>query len=508
MVYLALEDYPSAVEHFNLSLNVRREIGDIQGESTALNNLGFVELKIGDYSKALENLNQSLVLRRKSSNRRNEASTLYNLGRVYAALNDLDKAADYYQQALALSKEVKYLQTEAAVLKSLAEMELGKGNLDKADELMREAIRVIESLRSSVDIQSLRTSFLASKQSFYKSYIDLLMEKHKVDPQKGHNIEAFRISEKTHARSLVDLLNESRMQISKGVDAALLDRKKHLQLQINSKEIRRARFTERKGSEENLESIEKDLTKLLEEYEEIKARIRLKSPKYAELTEPRTLDLDGIQALLDKDSIFLEFSLGEKQSYAWVIKNDSVKSYKLPKEQDITEASRRLYELMTARNHKLKNESTDELQMRIVESDKRIEKETLNLSKMIIQPFADELDKERIIVVADGMLQYIPFSALSALTKNTSSKKQTYQPLILKHEVVSLPSASTLAVLRERNSDEITVPGSVAVIADPVFSVSDSRVAESLARLKNTPQNQNGKLNISADNSVLGELKG
>jgi CHAT domain-containing protein len=48
--------------------------------------------------------------------------------------------------------------------------------------------------------------------------------------------------------------------------------------------------------------------------------------------------------------------------------------------------------------------------------------------------------------------------------------------LIVKHEIVNLPSASTLAVLRREIADKPKATGTVAVIADPVFESTDLRV--------------------------------
>ena len=91
------------------------------------------------------------------------------------------------------------------------------------------------------------------------------------------------------------------------------------------------------------------------------------------------------------------------------------------------------------------------------------------LSRMILAPAAAEFGRKRLIVVADGGLQYVPFAALSVATGGL------YRPLMLDHEVISLPSASAFAVQRRNLEDRKPAPKAVAVIADPVFSVADVR---------------------------------
>jgi CHAT domain-containing protein len=52
--------------------------------------------------------------------------------------------------------------------------------------------------------------------------------------------------------------------------------------------------------------------------------------------------------------------------------------------------------------------------------------------------------------------------------------------LIAKHEIVSLPSASVLALQRQELANRKPAPRGVAVVADPVFELKDQRVAQAL----------------------------
>ncbi len=196
----------------------------------------------------------------------------------------------------------------------------------------------------------------------------------------------------------------------------------------------------------------------------------------------------------------MEYSLGEKQSFVWMITKDSAESFVLPEKERINETSKELYDLLTKRNQPAGNLSAEEFEAEISKADKKFKEASTTLSKMILNPFAGKLPGKRLIIVGDEFLRYIPFGTLTKSNEN-------YQPLILDYEIVNLPSASTLAVLRKRTDNLQTVKNSVAVFADPVFSESDARVAQSIARLKAKPQTQNVRLSISPDGSLLGELK-
>ncbi len=83
---------------------------------------------------------------------------------------------------------------------------------------------------------------------------------------------------------------------------------------------------------------------------------------------------------------------------------------------------------------------------------------------------------KRLLIVADGALQYIPFGALPVPASNPA------QPLIVRNEIISLPSASTLSVLRREAVGRQPATRAVAVFADPVFDKNDVRVKMRIKR--------------------------
>jgi CHAT domain-containing protein len=89
--------------------------------------------------------------------------------------------------------------------------------------------------------------------------------------------------------------------------------------------------------------------------------------------------------------------------------------------------------------------------------------------------------------VADGALQYLPFAALPDPAPNTR-RVGAVLPLIAKHEIISLPSISVLAQLRNESSRHKAASKLVAVVADPVFSSDDERVKASSVQTSNPPK--------------------
>src|SRR5262249_44230802 len=91
---------------------------------------------------------------------------------------------------------------------------------------------------------------------------------------------------------------------------------------------------------------------------------------------------------------------------------------------------------------------------------------------------------KRLLVVAPGMLEYLPFAVLPIpKAPNTGAREagraDSSVPLVAEHEIVHLPSASVLAVLRRELSGRPPAANAVAALADPVFSPEDARVKAS-----------------------------
>jgi CHAT domain-containing protein/Tfp pilus assembly protein PilF len=483
-------DAAKALEAYNQALSLQRTTGNKRGEALTLDAMGVAFNSLGQPKKALEYHQQALDLQRATKDRRSEAATLEHIGYVHALSGDFERAAGFYTDALALSQAVGDRREEANVLQGMAHVARERGDLIAARKHIEEAISKIETVRGQVDTQ-LRASYLGVKHDAYRFYIDLLMRMHRVNPSEGNDAAALRISEQAHARSLLEMLSEGRANIRHGVDPALLERERALSQQINAKAERLMQALGQ-NAKERAAALNKEISDLEDQYRQSQAAIRKSSPNYAALTRPQSLGLKEIQAQLDGDTILLEYSLGEERSYVWAVTQNSLKTYELPKREQIEKAARRVYELLTARSNPHAGENPRQKQERIAQTDSQLPAAIKELSRMVLGPLGSELATERLIVVADGALQYVPFSALSVGSDEPSvaqrgrgngEPRETgngplagYRPVIQDREVISLPSASALAIQRQGLQNRAPAPNAVAVIADPVFSLTDERL--------------------------------
>ncbi len=392
-----LGQYEKAREYYVQALAIRREIKDKRGEAWTVSCLGSVYVHLSQYEKAREHYEQALAIQRDIKEKDGEGTSLAGLGDVNVSLKQYAKARDFYESALAISREIKDRRREAQVLYRLARIESDVGSLSEARLHVEGALSLVESIRTDVAGQELRTAYFASVQDYYALYIDVLMRLHKQLPTEGHAVAALQASERARARSLIELLTESRVEIRQGVDPALLERERNLRQQLNVTAERQTRLLSRTHTEQQVAEINKEVQALTSEYQGIQARIRATSPRYAALTQPQPLTLLEIQQLLDAETLLLEYSLGEDRSYLWAVTPTSIDSYELPGRAEIEEAARRIYDAYRSNNAVAAR------------------KASADVSRKLLAPAAKQLGKKRLLIVAAGALQYLPFGPLQAV---------------------------------------------------------------------------------------------
>ena len=469
-VYKRLNDNKKALDYYNQALAIHRQTGNRAYEAESLDEIGSVAAADGQYEKALQYHQQAVEIQHAAGTIRREALSLTNIGDVYNLMNQPEKAVEQFTKALSILRGIGDLNSAAGVLEGIARAEQKRGNFVEARKNITESLALIETVRARTGSLQLRASYRARVEEPFEFYIDLLMQQHAKSPSQGFNAEALKASERGRARSLLERLSEAPIDIRQGIDPALIEKERNLKRVMNAKAQREMTLRARKGNAEEIATVQREISALEDEYQQVQATIRKNSPQYSALTQPQPLGLKEIQQQLDLDTVLLEYSLGESRSYLWAVTPDSLKTFELPKRELIEKLAREVTEPLVARSVVKSLETSAERRARIADADATFQKAAVALSRVILAPAASEFGKKRLVIVADGALQYVPFAALSVSSN---------RPLILDHELISLQSASVFAVQRQNLSNREMAPKSVVVIADPVFSTNDARLKSS-----------------------------
>ena len=473
-IHVDLGEYPKAIELHNEALSLRRDAGNVEGEALSLHNLASTYAKWGQRKTAGEYFQRTLALQRGIASPYMLARTLRAIGAFDREGGDPGRALPSLDEALAISRAIRDRKGEAETLADLAKVERDLGNLNAARERAGEALAALESVRLTVTSPGLRASLVASARDVQELQIEMLMRLHAEQPDKGFGATALLSNEHGRARSLLEMLRESGVEIRGGVDPALVERERDLGRLISAKAEAQTRLLNGKRDDDAAAAAQRELDALTLEFEQAQSRIRELSPQYAALTQPKPLSLNEIQTkVLDTNTVLLEYALGAKKSFVWAVTPSSMEAFELPARSDIEAAARRAYDLLTARNRKPAGETPVARSERVRQADQAYRDAARAVSRMLLDPVAAHIGGKRLLIVAEGVLQYLPFGALPEPGADA--------PLVAAHEIVTAPSASVVAVLRQEAARHQPAPKLLAVLADPVFHGDDARIAEKSA---------------------------
>ncbi len=422
--------------------------------------LGIGYRRTGDYARALAAYRLALDQAHAAGNQRAEANTSIDLGSAYLGLRQPRQAAEAFGRALRLARDSGYRDTEAEARLGLAVAARDRRNLGAALKEGRAALGMMEALRADAARSDLQAHYLARHEDAYGFLVGVLMQLHAMQPGRGFDLQALQVSERSRARGLLDGLVARRESLDRphAVAASLLAARRRLLEQIAAKD-RERRIPRAASSPDqpapSAAELESELDRLLEELREVSDEIRKGSPGSPPTEGPLLRSIADLQrSLLDDGSVLLEYHVDPGKSFLWVVTAESVASFELP-------GGEQLEPLAHAASGQL---SRDEPPA----SEGGGANPALRLSQILLGQVAGRLGDRRLVIVPSGALHYVPFAALP-------DPGHVADPLMLRHEIVYVPSLAVLAELRARQNGRPHRLDPIAVLADPVFGIRDER---------------------------------
>ena len=456
----------SAVRSQQEAIALLRDGPDVRARADAMINLGRA-LTDSASGESLRLFGDALVLYEGIGDRRGQASALHRLGRAHAAagepllgLEELDRAFRIRLDARIRDAAAESLFESACILETL-------GREEEAAERLGRVIGLVETLRSSAGGEAFRTSYFSSKHVYFERYTDLLM-------RSGRPEEALAAAERARGRTLLDLLASAGRRIAPAAGPALLARKDRIERRLNDRSQRLLSLTGATPDAARESALRAEIDELLAESDTVESEIRKSDPGGAELWNPRPADLAELQGLLDDQTEMLEFALGEERSYLWVVTRSRLRTFTLPARASLEATAQTVVRLARAYRSRQRDATLDRQFRTVLE----------RMSSQLLGAAAGSLDSRRWVVVPDGMLHYLPFAAVRLAAPAAVAAKR-------EGEIVTLPSASALAMLHRNEARRGPALGGLAIFADPVFDRLDPRVLSAGApQPPATPQGQ------------------
>ncbi len=453
---------------FEKALTLANQTNDRFHLAIIKENIGNFDLADGNYDKAIANFRESLAVYKSLDLVLPRVEN--SLGIAFEKKGDIIQARKFYESALKTNQKINDVTPAAENLFNLARLSKSAGEFENALAQTKESLSITDSVYYDVANSNLRKNFLSGVFDRYELYINLLMKRHKQLPNKDSAIQALQAAERSRARLMLENLLLSEANFIRDADGKTVKREKEIRILLNAKADTLTDFLSRNAEKSETDKISNEIGELEHELEEIKAELKQQSPVYSAIKNPAPFDVGEFQKnVLDDDSLLLEFSFGEEESYLWLIGKTEVNSYILPPREQLEAKIQTLRELLAAREIK-KDEEIGAYQARIVKADADYWQTAKQLSDEIFGQVADKLGKNRLIIVPDGKLNYFPVSALPL------PNSENNEPILLTNEVVYEPSASTLSILAKSQNQTAPASKNLLVFSDPVFTDDDSRI--------------------------------
>ncbi len=454
LIYERNEKYQEALGYYEKALNIYEETGEKKGIGRGFSDIGVIYAKLGKHDLAMQQYVKAVDILESIGNKQGIGQTLTRIGFEYQRKGEMDKAEESLMKSIAVLREVGDPQTLWPALHKLGIVYRDTNRKAEAIKNMKEAVELIERVRNEIQLPEQKSGYLEDKLEVYEDLIQLLLS-------EGNISEAFEYAQRSKARAFLDLLAESRINPEAGLNQELLDQKRKLvtQLLTIEKSIQKE-FDKETADLAAIRKLETKRNGIDDQYSKLILDIRNKNPRFADLQYPIPLKLTEAQALVDDDTVLLEYFVGENHSVLFEITNKDVRVHPIAGEAQLSKLIQDLREELQ------KPESVLQL---TEQSYSRFVKSASDLYLKLMKPAeANFQSKSRILIAPDGSLNYLPFECLlMKKTDNGAIDFRNLPYLATKFEIEYVPSASVLSALHKNVQNSVSPQKALLAIAVP-----------------------------------------
>ena len=465
-----------ALQYCARERRIARVLGDPALVALSLRDTGEAYMSLGEANQALEFFLEALDPSLLDNESAEWANTKIAAALALEGLGRFSEASAAYREAAKLCESLGSTRAEADARYHIARLETTQGRLEPALAEIQKSVSLIELLRTRVSADDTRITWFATFQSIYKLYIDVLMQlsAEKRDTEMARR--AFQVAEQSIARTFVELMHESQVDI--GDTQELIAERSSLRRRLAEKTLEESKLLGASEDPALIRRVVSEISDLHDRAVEIESLIQEKGTESNQLqVEP--LGVEEVQSLIGEEDLVLEYSLGSSRSFVWTICRKRFASYTLPPRLKIESMVRTYRDVLLnpTRIFRGTNRKLDQQTVRAGEEEHLASE----LGRILLGPVLDRSHFKRIVIVADGGLQYLPFGVLIGGANDRDSTRQIKR-LADDCEVINLPSVTALAVLRSRMHLNGSPSRGLLVFADPVFERDDPRIDPAIHR--------------------------
>jgi CHAT domain-containing protein len=421
-------------------------------------------IELGRFREAGDNL-EAILSQAAASDEVDRARALEERARLRSSANDIDSAETDLKAALNTFKTYELPTDEFDVWLLLAELEHRRGAMPEAFAAVDQALALAEEVRLQSANPELRSTLLQPLRPAFDLKISMLSEQYvaakgKPGEQALLATRALETAEQARARALADY--QSLNVAAPGFDPKLLERRQALYRELAARRFRLEARLDRSGTADTQsQAIRSEIATLRQELDQIDAKIGAAS-QTARNRRPKAqkaswLPLNDIPA----DMAIVEYWLGGKESFAWVVRRTGVTLTRIGTTSDVDASATALHTSLRSFGAVPKAER--------LEAGER-------LYAQILQPLEAQIAGAHTLIFApDGALHYVPFATL----RFAEAGRKVF--LVENHDIAVTPS---IQMFLQPESPRPTFDSrQMLLVDDPVYDPADPRVTHRSAPL-------------------------
>jgi len=391
-----------AIEHLSYSVQLRESIVSLNKRrglnqyvranqdalAMHLERLGRAYQKARMFEEAIRTYERSLKILTENRLQTHRVATIYgNLGSLYLQQKDYEGAEENLLKSFELASKLRLSNVVSSGI-HLGDLSIRKGKPSEAIGYYKKAIDSIESSRSQIESEDLRSSYFENHQFPYIGVIQASLATNNPDT-------AFDYNERARSRAFLDILG-TKAQLAK--NESLVEEENRLRAMIS--EIRAKLVAREDDMEEDSEvgqaEQKRELDAAEQAYTEFLVKIRRENREQASLMNVEPLTIKQVQELLDRAVSMLEYFVTSNEVFLWVVEKEQVNALRIPLARK---------ELASKLNSLRDNIS-------LLGSKEQLKQQSEELFKLLVEPALPHIKGKELIIVPHDVLHYLPFQAL------------------------------------------------------------------------------------------------
>ena len=462
-------DYERALEFFGKAIRSRLETyGEVSLQlARNYHNIGICLAFKGDTDEAEDYLERALDIKKKvlSPLHPELADTYYQLGKVKLTKELLDEALDNFQHGIKATvpgiagddiyknPPIEGRFSREALLKLLsakAEALSIKFAFNPTENHVLEfslstyllAVQLVEKTRIHYKSEDYKLYFSEKCQAIFDQAIQTAMNLYTITGEYQYKVTALEISEKSKAAVLTEALYESRAREFSGIPQDLLNKEQQLKEQLVAYEtaLEGEYQTNLRKDTPKYRELEKKYFAVSDEYQRLIEHFEQNYNKYYQLKyRYPQVSLQEIQKNIPANTTIVEYFVGDKNIYIFIIRANEFEALDIPKEQ--------AFETTVEQFHN---------SIKMIE-----EKAFVDLSQKLFQklmaPVTEYIPRTgKLVVIPHGSLYLIPFETFISSPRKNNGNFSDLDYLVKRYDFSYHYSARLWLYSRDNPQEETT----------------------------------------------------